>query len=250
MEIPARYELKYLLSPEQVAPLREALCGACALDRYSAAAPGQRYTVTSLYFDTPDLAFFRAALDRDARRVKLRARRYDDDGAPVLLEVKRKHGEIVKKTRAVVHEDWAERMRRPAQEDAPALHDFSAVLARTGAEPRLLVRYRREAWASEVDEYARVTFDSALEYQPWDRLSFDGEAGAWVPLDDSAAFDMPRSAVVLELKFAERAPAWMMTLVRRFDLLRRGFSKYTTGVDQLWGRQRPYDRWLKQARFG
>ena len=47
-----------------------------------------------------------------------------------------------------------------------------------------------------------------------------------------------------------RAPGWMMSLVRRYDLLRRGFSKYCAGVDQLWARERPYDQWLKQARYG
>lgn len=249
MHIPPRYELKYLVAPEQLPALREELSTVCSLDRHSLEAEGHRYLVTTLYLDTPDLAFYRAGVDRSARRLKLRVRRYEGERSPVLLEVKRKDGEIVRKTRAVGGADWAERMHFPAGAD-PALHDFAAVLARTHAEPRLLVRYRREAWVSEIDEYGRVTFDSALEYQPWDRLSLDGEPGGFIPLDDSATLQFPSSALILELKFAERAPAWMMTLVRRFDLLRRGFSKYTAGVDQLWGRRRPYDRWLRQARWG
>ena len=38
-----------------------------------------------------------------------------------------------------------------------------AVLERTHAEPRMLVRYRREAWASVVDDYARAGLQGTLE---------------------------------------------------------------------------------------
>ena len=31
------------------------------------------------------------------------------------------------------------------------------------ALPSVIVRYRREAWSSEIDEYARATFDHKLE---------------------------------------------------------------------------------------
>lgn len=246
--IPARYELKYVVAASRVPALRDAITGVCTLDRHSASAADRRYTVTSLYFDTFDLAFYRAKVDRAPRRLKLRARRYEGKGSPVFLEVKRRDEDIVRKTRALVNGDWATSMRAPEGGDA-ALHDFSAVLERTHAEPRLLVRYKREAWASVVDEYARVTFDSALEYQPWDELSFEGWPRAWLPLDDAATTETAASPVVLELKFSERAPGWMMSLARRFDLMRRGFSKYTAGVDQLWGRHRAYDLWLREPRF-
>ncbi len=265
MPIPARYEIKYLLLPEQVPAVRAAIAGICALDAHSEEAVDRRYSVTSLYFDTPDLAFYRAKIDRAPRRLKLRARRYDSAGSPVFLEVKRRDGEVVRKTRAVCAGDWAGLLAAPREivsRGDPALHDFSAMLEQTKAEPRLLVRYRREAWASVIDDYARVTFDSAIEYQPWDEASFDGSAGAWLPLDDVVTANLARSGIVLELKFdaagrfgdddrsSGRAPPWMISLVRRFDLLRRGFSKYGAGVDQLWARERPYDRWLKQARHG
>lgn len=250
VSIPARYELKYLLTPKQVDAVRDSIAGVCSLDRYSAAAARQRYTITSLYLDTGDLGFYRAHIDRAPRRLKLRVRRYDSENSPVFLEVKRRDDQMVLKTRAITSQhDWLARMQHPSDGDE-ALHDFSAVLERTHAEPRLLVRYQREAWASDVDEYARVTFDSALTFQAWEQLSLDGWDDGWTPIDDAATQESLRSLLVLELKFAGRAPPWMVSLVRRLDLLRRGFSKYVAGVDQVWGRRRAYDLWLKQPVFG
>ena len=37
---------------------------------------------------------------------------------------------------------------------------------------------------------------------------------------------MEPAYAVVELKFGRTAPAWMIALVQRFDLLRQSFSKY------------------------
>jgi hypothetical protein len=95
-----------------------------------------------------------------------------------------------------------------------------------------------------LDDYARVTFDRKLQFQPHSELSLVGDPRAWTSIDDPIAMRSTgaRSASVLELKFGPVAPPWMWRLVQRLELQRLAFSKYTRSID----------RWLYRplARFG
>src|SRR5690606_22665888 len=136
----------------------------CEPDRYNGRV-GRGYRISSLYFDSPDLAFFRAKERSHHDRVKLRARVYDDVG-PVNLEIKRKRGDVVWKQRAAVpRECWVDSAQgfspRPldhAKQEA-ALQRFANLFTQFACEPKLMVEYEREAYASRTGEYARVTFD-------------------------------------------------------------------------------------------
>lgn len=232
--IPAvRRELKYLVPREQVDAIRDALGGFCVLDEHSAAQPDRRYLVDSLYLDGPGLPFYRAKIDRAKRRLKLRVRTYGDFERG-FLEVKRKDDEAVHKTRARFVGRWRDAVVAP---ESRAADDFAAAAALSAAEPTVWVRYKREAWAGVLEDYARVTFDSHLQFQPADAER--PIAGSWRTLDDPFTARSPGSFVVMELKFERAAPIWMAALVRRFELFRRGYSKYCAGVDQTWGRFRP-----------
>lgn len=237
--IPPRYELKYLVPSQALEALRADLAATCALDDHAERAPEHRYPVTSLYFDTPAFDFYLANVDRAPRRLKPRVRAYGEPPFErTFVEVKRRLGDVVVKTRAVRGAGWPEDIYTPDASAPRALADFAQILARSGAAPTLLVRYSREAWASFVDDYARVTFDTRLEVQPWAEASLSGHSRQWVPVDDPVSVGEPGSLAVVELKFAEVAPLWMERLVRRHGLVRRGFSKYCAGVERLWGRYR------------
>jgi hypothetical protein len=230
-EVPARHELKYLVDDATRASIRRCVEGICELDPYSARVPGHRYEILSLYLDTPGLLTHRMKTGRAQDRFKLRLRTYAGEDAPVVAEVKRRFGEIIHKTRA--------RVPSAAEEDTHGAADFTQMVARYGAEPKLLVRYEREAWVSLVDEYARVTFDYALEYQPQDAWSFEHEEGGWLPADDPGAMKARGSHAILELKFGASAPGWMASMARDLELWRVGYSKYCTGVEKMWGKRRP-----------
>lgn len=241
VSIPNRYELKYLVPDSVSGQVREALRPYCTLDRFAAAAADHQYTITSLYLDTPSRAFHRAKIERQHYRFKLRIRTYGElsDG-PVFFEVKRKIGDIVAKNRALVPRgDWVSRLTGANPRDASSAElDFRSLMDSHGAIPMLLARYSREAWLSSVDDYARVTFDRRLVYQPvssWDLL---GRPGAWLAQDDVTATRMVGRATVLELKATRHVPSWMIGLIRRIGLIRSGYSKYCTGVERLWGDDR------------
>ena len=227
-----RLELKYLVDEAQAARIRADLEGLCDADREG----GASYGLMSLYLDSPALAFHRAKLENAHDRFKLRVRAYEG-GGPVFLEVKRKTGDVIRKKRVAVDadgwEDAAAGYGAPLGGGARSqaiLDEFSRLQALTGAVPRLLVHYLREAWASNVDRYARVTFDRAIRVQDVSSFTLEGEPDAWHPVDGPSLGVGTTSPVILELKCESRLPSWMVALVRRHELVHTAFSKYSNGI--------------------
>ena len=105
---------------------------------------------------------------------------------------------------------------------------FLRLASSYAVEPKIFTCYRRRAFISTVDEYARVTFDINLRYRVQDPVT--GSNPYCVNYDTHDTFgDEPwhQDNVVLELKTsAGVVPVWMMELIRRFQLKRVGFSKY------------------------
>ncbi len=233
-EIPPRYELKYLISERVAAQVRAGLSPFCELDAHSARAPDRQYVIRSLYLDTPGHRLYRASREGLASRFKVRIRQYAAAG-PTFLEIKSKAGAVVRKTRASVGGDFLPHVVGPLLPDAPPNERaFRARVDGLGLAPALLVRYEREAWASVVDRYARVTFDRRIACQPARGYDLGGDAGAWLPLDDRDT--MGAGAVLLELKSALDVPRWMASLAERLELRRTGFSKYCNGLERCAGR--------------
>lgn len=223
-EVPARREFKYLVPPQAMGALRVALGGLC--DRDPHAGPDGTYVLRSLYLDTADCALFQANERQAVSRFKARVRGYPGaPGAPVFAEIKARHGDVIHKTRAVLRPDtWVEAVCR-GQAGDPALDNFIYHRERYDLRPTALVQYRREAWMSRYDDYARVSVDTRIECQAPRGLSLKAGPG-WRPLDLGCNTWTPRSVAVLELKWADHAPRWMVDLVAGLGLLRGAFSKY------------------------
>ncbi len=243
-----RYECKYIIPAALRQPIKDHIACYTRPDRYTERNPDGGYLITSLYLDTPYLSFHLAKSRKDLNRFKLRIRIYDDqlDG-PVFFEIKRKIKGIINKRRVMIrHRDWAAHMhggdalRQDATtaRDANAIEEFLSLMDRWQAFPAVLVKYSREAYQGEIDDYSRVTFDSRLLCRRASDFRFAGGTVGWSAIDDPTAVERLYSGVVLELKFANRAPLWMVDLVQRFGLQLRGFSKYSTSVEQTLGTYR------------
>lgn len=238
-----RREFKYHLDAATAQDVRDAIRPFCDLDAFSAKQPDHRYTIESLYCDTPNLALYTANENEILDRFKLRARWYpqNPDG-PVFFEVKRRVHDIIIKSRGPVtedvHGDWRDLVDDPFVPPErvgghPAVERFVAMLHSHGAAPKTIVRYEREAWASTIDEYARVTFDSSIRCVKTDHARRGTDADPWRAQDDPETMGATRSLTVLELKFQQQAPSWMTRLVQRLSLWRRSFSKYCTSIDSF-----------------
>jgi hypothetical protein len=245
-----RYEYKYRIPPGALPEIRRRIGQVCEPDPKG---HGGAYRVATLYFDSPRRVLYRQGVDKAWKRIKLRVRHYED--GPYFLEVKRRHKRLVLKSRVAIEPGWwpsiltdptvAHRCGLSAQERA-RVEFFLAWYLRVHAAPVVVIRYRREAYVSRVDRYARVTVDTSLEARPalGHEIPIADEAG-WIPLDDAAVCGLPVSGAILELKSTTDVPLWMTDLARELGLQTRGFSKYARGVEAVENfpvRVRGFDR--------
>jgi len=245
-EIPSlleRYELKYLIPESLITPISDFVSIYCSKDNYGEKTEDGFYDIYSLYFDTPDYLFFRKRMEGAASRFNMRIRTYDDQsGLPCFFEVKQKYNGIVRKYRATVNDShWPEVLEnsihklKSFKNDKDALNAdlFIRLACSYRALPKVLTHYRRKAYISDVDDYARVTFDMNLRCQPEENFNLIPDRDRMIFYDNSTIFD-PECCVILELKcYSTQVPLWMVDLISFFDLQRGSFSKYVYSITQI-----------------
>ncbi len=235
-----RYEAKYTIPFDMVDEISKFIEPYCSLDTYSEKSPDLFYTINSLYFDTPSYLFLMMRLRRAESRFNMRVRTYGEKPSlPWFLEIKYKRGDIMRKYRAKIYSENIEHILSTQELPRHHVKDekeeknrllFYRLLHTYNAQPKVLIQYKRKAYISDVDEYARVTFDIGMRSMPQTGYDPIPQEEAMKPCDIEDAYDYGTS-VILELKcYTSFVPLWMIDLVRKFGLRRRGFSKYMTGL--------------------
>lgn len=239
-----RYELKYHISPEMIEPISHFVSAYCSPDKYSERTETGFYRITNLYLDSPDFRFLQLRKERAENRFNMRVRAYGDSpGLPYFLEIKQKLGDIIRKFRAsVTDKEWyrayTEAGYQSATEEGGAQAEnnrslFERLIYSYRAGPKVLTQYVRKAWVSDVDDYARVTFDIDLRYRPESDFRIEAPEEDMIACDTALVFD-PGCSVILELKcYTLNVPLWMIDLIKTFNLQRRSFSKYRAGVEEV-----------------
>ncbi|MCH2102269.1 MAG: polyphosphate polymerase domain-containing protein, partial [Planctomycetes bacterium] len=192
------------------------------LDHFSAQAQDHHYSVYSLYFDSPGLRLYQDTVEGARNRFKLRLRYYDAEAkGPIFAEVKKRNDQIVRKSRDLLQQDRVEILRQSKKDLFRT--EFHKHLQELGARPSLRIRYRREAWECRGQTPVRITFDTRLQHaMPLAQDPF-GSLSDWETT--------PLGGVILELKFTERRPPWLASLVQRFQLDKQSIPKYVMSVD-------------------
>lgn len=213
-----RVEMKYLLSPAQVALLRQGLQGRMQPDAYGLT------TIGSLYYDTPDHRLINRSLEQPGYKEKIRLRSYGvaDNASPVFLELKRKAEGVVYKRRAAATLDGVraffagqDRLSDDAQIDRELAYfrDFYGDLA-----PACLIMYDRTAY-EEPGGDLRLTIDANPRYRT-DRLDLR------LPMEGTPL--LPKGWAVLEIKVQQAMPLWLTALLAKGKIYKTSFSKYGT----------------------
>lgn len=234
----SRYEYKYLVSEAQAENVRRFVKCYLLPDKYTTDREGIGYPVHSLYFDSPDLLTCWATVEGKKNRFKLRVRFYDDrPESPLFLEIKRRQNQVILKQRAAVKRTCTDRLLAghwldrsdlidDSEQNFRALYNFCELCQKIQARPTAYTSYLREGYEPADSNLQRVTFDRHLRAGPY-RGSIDiSELERW------AKPDVP--GVVLELKFTDRYPEWMRTLVESFNLNRTSMPKYVECVTLLY----------------
>lgn len=234
-----RREYKYLLPPHKVEQVRAIANTVCQRDGY--AGPDGLYTIRSLYFDTDRYHLFTANTREAGDRYKVRIRNYPSTGpsGPIFMEVKQRVGDIIRKTRGMVKpSQWKTLLTDPSSfytmdlgtKYRTAVERFITLVHTYHLKPVMLVEYDREAYFSEVDEYARMTFDLRIRCQTRDTLELSAEDQDWRHVDNPIRTKTLEPMTLLELKFGGPPPRWMTRMVQNLELERHTFSKYGYSV--------------------
>ena len=233
-----RYELKYTVTESQALEIRDYIQPLFSLDKHASAVQGG-YTVNNVYLDTPGLRFYYDTKFRQETRLKPRVRYYGLEPVNfVVLEVKHRHNTISwKRRRQIPVDEWpgvldVSKSERGTPSFIEMPETFEQVNHLYCTAPVLHVRYFREPYVSDIDDYGRITFDRALRYRLAHGSSELGSSDDEMTYyGDQASVQQEDSPVVLEIKTEAFVPHWATDLIRRFSLVQRGYSKYCYVLD-------------------
>lgn len=228
---------------EMVEPISKFVEIYCELDPYSAREEDNFYKVNNIYLDSPGYLFLNKRLSGIDHRFNMRIRSYGEKPVfPFFCEVKHKTMGIVKKKRAKISDPlWAVKFEQRMFEDLACgeitdENDYKNHFLRLAhvhnVEPKIFTQYRRKAYASVVDDYARVTFDKDLRFERRNTYDLSPVEKSLSHYDNPNNFEEKKN-VILELKCTTQVPVWFVDLIRTFNLNRTSFSKYATGAKEV-----------------
>lgn len=209
----SRVERKYLVSKEQKAALLECMAGHAVPDVHP------RYTVSNVYYDTPDRELIRTSLEKPLFKQKLRLRSYGvpGDKDPAFAEIKKKYDGRVYKRRVTLPTAEAVRYLSGfyAGEKGQIHREIDWFLRTYRPKPALYLAYDREAYGALAEPELRITFDKDIRYR-LDEL--DLRAG-----DRGRGLQLPGE--LLEIKTPDSFPLWLVRALEELKIPRISFSK-------------------------
>ena len=219
-----RYELKYMLTPEQKDKILAAMSTHMQLDKYG------RTTIQNIYFDTDNYRLIRRSIERPSYKEKLRIRSYTQaaSDSTVFVELKKKYESIVYKRRLPLclrdAMAWVCREKScPADTQIAREIDYFIDFYGT-LKPTVFLSYEREAYYKKSGGDFRVTFDHNILCRQTDLDLCSPVYGAPI---------LPEGKVLMELKCSGGIPLWMVQVLSRERIYKTSFSKYGTAYSRL-----------------
>lgn len=220
----SRYEMKYLLTPNQKQKILEAMAPYMKLDAYG------RTTIRNIYFDTPSYRLARQSLERPDYKEKLRIRSYEkaDEFSQVFVELKKKYDGVVYKRRIALPEweamDWISGAL-PCLKEEQIVREIDYFLSFYGPlEPAVFLSYDREAYFALDGSDLRVTFDDSILSR---REETSLRRDVWgLPL-------LRQGQTLMEIKCSGGIPMWMATVLSDQKIYKTSFSKYGAAYQRM-----------------
>ncbi len=233
IEIFTRKEQKYLITSAQYEELVARISPYMRPDKFGIDG---HYTVTSLYFESPDNKIYFETKNKLKFRQKLRLRVYnetDRDGT-AFFEVKQKHKKVVNKRRMLLSLAEAYRYLEDNR-TASDLGDYETSNTQVLKEidhfrrlyhlrPEMIVSYDRHALHGVYDPELRITFDFNLRCRNNDLLLESGPYGEHF---------IDTDLVVLEVKVNDSVPLWLARILQELHCEQRSASKFCTSLELL-----------------
>src|SRR3989338_258747 len=236
-----RYELKYVLDMPTYIRIRKEI--QLLFKRDKSAGTSGKYAVISIYYDTPALDFFWQKIDGEEERAKLRLRTYRHYPSlheqDIFLELKKKKNQNVfkkriplakkricniKEDRDFLHAPWnKEFIKQDHLQGEETRSEMECLGTLLHLQPTIVISYTREPFVSADNLSTRITFDSNVRYRTNDFSLITN------PLDKHA---LSPSHVIMEIKYVDHFPRWLVFLIQKYKCQVRTFSKYCIGMEQ------------------
>jgi hypothetical protein len=230
-----RYENKYLLDTRTMNQLQSQLAAHMELDCFN--QNGQTYSISNIYFDTPDSYLIRNSLQKPSYKEKLRLRSYGVPGleTKVFLEIKKKYRGIVNKRRSSIKLADAYTFvadgKMPDEQpyhNRQVLREIAYILQTYELQPRLYLAYNRMAYFHCQDKNLRISFDTNILSR---RTDLRLEAGDW------GEQLLEPGQWLMEIKVADNLPFWLARLLSDLEIRPVSFSKYGSEYIHWLGEQ-------------
>jgi SPX domain protein involved in polyphosphate accumulation len=227
-----RFELKYLITLQQAEEFRSGLRAYLVPDEHG--KNNGRYTLSSLYYDSPGLRCYWEKVDGIKFRRKLRIRHYETDEpftreTPVFVEIKQRIDRVTQKRRVILPYTEALRLCNDRQipdhgaDDEDTIEEIYTLLWQYNLRPVSIVRYERQALVgTNYDIGLRVTFDTSLAFESQQLHLHEQPSGLLM---------LPANLVVMEIKINERMPYWLTEMLAAHNMQIIRVSKYCRSIE-------------------
>lgn len=230
-----RFELKYILTLEQVEELKKDLIKYVIPDSHG---KWWKYTLSSLYYDTHDYRFYWEKIEGLKFRKKIRIRRYVtddkfDENSLVYVEIKQRIDRVTQKRRVWMTYKEAKLLleeeiipQNYREEDKEVIEELLAMVKKDNLRPAAITIYNREAFfGTENDIWLRITFDTDVSYKQKDLDLIDAQP-EWHMI--------PPNYCILEIKADDKIPYWVTELAANHGIRLIRVSKYCQALETAW----------------
>lgn len=226
IEVFNRYENKYMLDTDTFEALQSRLAEHMRLDAHN--RERGTYSITNLYYDTPDNHLIRTSLQKPKYKEKLRMRAYGtpEPGAKVYVELKKKCSGLVNKRRSALTLEDAYAFlasgvlpKEQPYQNRQVLREIDYLLKTHPLGPAVYLAYDRLAYFGVDQPDLRISFDRNIRTRRYDLALEAGDHGAPLLEDDRW---------LMEIKVANSIPFWLCRLLSEYQIYPTSFSKYGT----------------------
>ena len=211
-----RYEMKFILTKDQLVAFKSALEGHMVVDKYG------KTSIASIYYDTPNYQLIRTSIEKPLFKEKIRLRSYGLAKAndTVYLELKRKAEGVVYKRRVKTDESNANHFLNHELDALDSCNQIAKELLYFRnyykiLEPKIMIIYDRTSY-EELNGDIRLTIDESPRYRTYDlnhHTSMDGN----LLLEPGSA--------ILEIKVQQNMPLWLTNILSENKIYKSSFSK-------------------------
>lgn len=221
-----RFERKYRCNYRQYLSIKQAVYPYIQKDHFTRKAPGHRYLVRSLYFDTAEYQLFFEKGGGNTDRIKYRIRTYGDQETSrpdVRVEMKVRNGNLSAKYGTYITIDECDRFiksRHWSNYSDPVLCEFERRVHLLNMFPKSLVEYRREGYQTIDGNGIRITFDHRIK-----------SASARTLFPEVVFWHIHHEQlIVLEIKHSGVIPDWLNKAIKNNGLCLVANSKFAFGI--------------------